>query len=102
MSGPDRPVTPLAASVEVLRRQMGLGRPSLVARVESELAQLVGEAAAARSTVVGIRNGVMTLEAVDPPTAEALRLARGRILGAVAAAGGRPEVSSIEVRVRRR
>lgn len=98
----ERPITPLASSIDVLRRQFGLGRPSSLATVAARWGEAVGEAAAASTTVIDLRGGVLTVEAVDPAAAEVIRWSEARIVDAVRAWCPEDPVAQVRVRVRRR
>lgn len=86
----------------MLRRQYGLGRPSSLAVVAERWADAVGEAAAASTTPVELRGGVLTVEAVDPAAAEVVRWSSARVVAAVGEWCPDERVVEVRVRVRRR
>lgn len=102
MVTPERSTTPISASIAALRRQMGLGRSDTVADLRDRWPEFCGEAVAARSWVVDLRDGRLNVDADDPPTAEALRWARERVLDGARAAHPRERILDLTVRVRRR
>lgn len=102
MSSPDRPSRSLASSIDTLRRQFGLARASSLAVVADRWPEAVGDAVAASTTVVEIRDGVLSVEAHDPAAAEVVRWSEARILEAVGAWCPDERMTRISVRVRRR
>ena len=66
MAGPDRSAAPIAASIDLLRRQFGLGRPDSLATLEAQWPELAGEKVSTRSKVIDLRQGTLTVDAYDP------------------------------------
>jgi len=101
MMGKERSVTSIAASVEVLRRQFGLGRPDSLEALTEQWAELAGEQVAARSRPADLRQGTLTVDAYDPATAEILNWSKQRLLEGARERCPRERITDITVRVRR-
>ena len=101
MAGPDRSAAPIAASIDLLRRQFGLGRPDSLATLEAQWPEMAGEKVSTRSKVIDLRQGTLTVDAYDPATAEVLNWSKQRLLGAVQASCPGEKIIDITVRVRR-
>lgn len=72
--------SPVARSVEQLRRQFGLGDADELELVRRRWTEVVGVAQAAASRPVGLRDGVLRVEVSDPAVLEALRWSAERIV----------------------
>ncbi|HMS12068.1 MAG: DUF721 domain-containing protein [Microthrixaceae bacterium] len=96
---PRRPAAPLAASVDQLRRHLGLGSLSVLDQLTAEWPTLVGDELADLADIIEIRDRTLTIGAPDAATAEAVRWARGRILERVRAVGLGAQVDDVSVRV---
>lgn len=101
MSSPERFAAPISASIEMLRRQFGLGRTDTLATLTRSWSTLAGEQVAERSKVIDLRQGRLTVDAYDPATAEVLTWSRQRLLEAARAACPDDEIVDLTVRVRR-
>lgn len=67
-------------SLDALRRRFGLPAPSALDAVRAGWSELVGDALAARSEVVDLREGTLRVRADDPAAAERLRWNEATIL----------------------
>lgn len=101
MSVPDRSASPIAASIDVLRRQFGLGRPDSLAALTDRWPELAGTKVSERSKVIDLRQGTLTVDAYDPATAEALNWSSQRVLAAAREACPGERIVDLTVRVRR-
>lgn len=101
MSGHDRFAAPIAASIDVLRRQLGLGRSDTIGTITDSWPAVAGEQVSNRSRVIDLRQGTLTVDAYDPATAEVLNWSKQRLLAAVREACPAEEIIDITVRVRR-
>jgi len=102
MVGHERAVTPISASLDVLRRQFGLGRPDALATLGAEWERLAGPDLAASSVVVDLRNGTVTVDATDPATAEVIGWSKRRLLEGLRGVCPDERIVDLTVRVRRR
>lgn len=101
MSHPPRSAAPIAASIDQLRRQFGLGRPDSLASITDAWPELAGEQVSARSKVIDLRQGTLTVDAYDPATAEALNWSKQRLLAGARASCPTERIIDLTVRVRR-
>ena len=101
MPGPDRSAAPIAASIDLLRRQFGLGRPDSLATLTDRWPELAGSTVSDRSKIIDLRQGTLTVDAYDPATAEALNWSKQRLLAAVRDTCPGERIIDLTVRVRR-
>lgn len=97
----DRSAAPISASIDLLRRQFGLGRPDQLAALADQWPALAGDEVAKRSKVIDLRQGTLTVDAYDPATAELLNWSRQRLLEAAQGACPGERIIDLTVRVRR-
>lgn len=101
MTAEKRSSTPIAASIDVLRRQFGLGRPDSLETLTQVWPELAGESASRQSKVVDLRQGRLTVDAYDPATAEVLTWSKQRLLEGARASCPTERIIDLTVRVRR-
>lgn len=94
-----RTIRPVSASVDRLRRTLGLARADTFAQVEESWTQLVGPRLAPHAQPRSLRDGVLVVVAQDPAVVEHLRWSANDLAQAVNAVCGGDEVASVEVRV---
>ena len=101
MTFPERSATPLASSINRLRRQYGLGSTDSMSVIAERWPELAGEEVSNRSKVIDLRSGVLTVDAYDPGTAEVLKWSNQRILAGIRESCPTENIGQITVRVRR-
>lgn len=94
--------SPVARSVEQLRRQFGLAPDDELERVRQRWPEVVGAAQAATSTPVALREGVLRVETSDPAVLEALRWAEDRIVTALATGASPVRIEAVRGTLARR
>lgn len=102
MRSPRRPVSSVAASVDALRRQFGLGRLATYETLIESWPELVGPQAAAESQVIELRDGILRVEAYDSAVAELIGWSRKDLIGAIRDRCPNEFITDVAVRVRRR
>lgn len=96
-----RPITPLTASVDVLRRQLGLARPETVEQLAAVWRSEVGDAIADLTEQVEVRRGALHITVNDPALVESLRWKAESLREALAAASHGMEWQEIVVHASR-
>jgi hypothetical protein len=101
MVGPQRSAAPIASSIDVLRRQLGLGRPDNLALLAERWPEMAGDSVADRSKIIDLRQGMLTVDAYDPATAELLNWSKQRLLAEARVTCPSEQIIDLTVRVRR-
>ena len=101
MSGPERNASPIAASIEVFRRQLGLGAATSFRTISDSWSSLVGTELASSTEFVELRGGVVVVHAHDSASADALSWRRRGLIDEIAALCPRERITELNVRVRR-
>ncbi|HBX77437.1 MAG TPA: hypothetical protein DEG43_07310 [Acidimicrobiaceae bacterium] len=96
----ERPTSPLALSVEVLRHQLGLGALSIEQAVATDWSELVGDGLASVSEPLQILRGELVVEVQSPTAAEAMKWATDRLIAECAARYGPHGITAVRVKVR--
>ena len=94
-----RTIRPVTASLDRLRRTLGLARSDTFAQVEESWTQLVGQRLAPHAQPRSLRDGVLVVVAQDPAVAEHFKWSATDLVEAVNAVCGGDEVTSVVVRV---
>ena len=96
----DRPAAPISSSVEVLRRQLGLGDLSVQQQLVERWVEFVGEELAGVSSPGEIRGGELRVVVDSAAASEALSWASQRVVAAIGAEFGPHEVVTLRIRIR--
>jgi predicted nucleic acid-binding Zn ribbon protein len=97
-AGPGR----VGAPLDRLLRHLGAPKVETVRSLFDRWPDAVGEQVASQASPISLRDGVLVVGVDDPAWATQLRFLEGELLTRLAAEFGADEVTSIEVRVRRR
>jgi len=93
---------PVGAPLERLMHHLGAPKVETVRSLFDRWPDAVGAQVAAQASPISLKDGVLVVGVDDPAWATQLRFLEAELLGRLAAEFGADEVTSIEVRVRRR
>lgn len=93
---------PVSMSVDRLRRQMGLGALDAFESIVAEWGGIVGDRLEAGTEPERLKDGVLTVRAVDGPTAELMKWSSGGVRDRLAERFPEETIESVVVRVRSR